>query len=249
MKVECPYCKEKYNIKRKQLGMEATCAMCNSTFVLYVEGVSPIVKSAKRKKSPVWIILAIVLFLVLAGGGGAYYYFFFMKNSEGKNEEKAAGITGISDAEWLASKSNLKQIGVAIKSYTIEQNKMPMSLNDLVTAKALTDYKVFIAPFDKKSKIGENELKAENSSYAYIGANIDAASNVPVAFDKPWILPEGINKISVLYGDGSVKTVEMDGVSKMSCVQAAEALTKDETDKKAVEILLKNAEAEDKNKQ
>ena len=49
MKVECPYCKEKYNIKRSQLGKRAVCNMCEQSFVLYVEGVEP---PKPRKKNP-----------------------------------------------------------------------------------------------------------------------------------------------------------------------------------------------------
>jgi ribosomal protein L37AE/L43A len=73
MKVECPYCKEKYNIKRSQLGKRAVCNMCEQSFVLYVEGVEPPKPRKKNPKLVKRIVSVIVLLAVL--GGGAYWLF------------------------------------------------------------------------------------------------------------------------------------------------------------------------------
>lgn len=255
MKVECPYCKEKYNISRKQIGMEATCAMCNSTFVLYVEGVEPYKPMSAEAKRKIRNIIFGILFLILAGGGGAYYYFNIYtkakpQETEVKNTENN-DIAAIFKTKWMSSANNLKQIGMSIKSYTISNGeKFPDSLNTLVTSNELTDKAVFVAPFDNRTKLASGEMNPENISYAYFGKGGTSSWNnmVVIGFEKPWLLPDGWNKLNVMYADGAVKEVTLEGLNQKTCRQVVEELMKEFSDKAVVETLLKNADQEDSEK-
>lgn len=258
MKVECPYCKEKYDVKQSQLEMEATCAMCNNNFILHIDGVSPKKSNPADKKKILMILIITVIVLSLAGGGyylhskGFDFMKFFKKGETPAAESKDSGagsvpgVGAIAKAGTEVSANNMKQIGTAFMTYASgHQEQLPASFNDLIKSNTLTDFKVYIAPFDTKSMTGEGELKPENTSYAYIGATVKYGSAVPVLFEKPWLLPEESSRINVLMANGQVRTATINGVSKMTCRQVVEELTKELPDKQAVEQLLKNADLED----
>ncbi len=258
MKVECPYCKEKYDVKRSQLEMEATCAMCNNNFILHIDGVSPKRSTPADKKKILLISIISVVVLGLAGGGyylhsqGFDFMKFFKKGETETAESKGSGAGSVPGAGAIVkagtevSANNMKQIGMAFMTYASEhQEQLPASLNDLITSNALADFKVYIAPFDTKSMTGEGELKPENTSYAYVGTSVKYGSAVPVLFEKPWLLPEESSRINVLMSNGQVQSAEINGVAKMTCRQVVEELTKELPDKQAVEQLLKNADLED----
>ena len=256
MKVECPYCKEKYDVKRSQLEMEAICAMCNNSFILHIDGVAPKRKKPVDKKKVLMISVVSVVVVILAGGG--YYLhskgFDFMKlfkksenqTTENNSAGNAADPAAIAKTKLTVSNNNLKQISMGILNYSTDNNEqLPLSLNELITSGALPDFNIYIAPFDKKSVVGSGELKPENTSYAYVGAKVKYGSAVPVLFEKPWLLPEDSSQINVLSADGQIQTVTINGVSKMTCRQVVEELTKESQEKALVDQLVKNAEQED----
>ena len=257
MKVECPYCKEKYNIKRSQLGKRAVCNMCEQSFILYVEGVEPPKPRKKNPKLKKQILSAVILLAVL--GGGAYWLFMenglekvkslISKKSSEQNDNASAGVGAINEAGLLSSSNNLKQIATALIMTADESGgMMPESLNILKEKNQLNDPNVFIAPFDKVSTPATDAITADNTTYAYVGAGIKSGAQAVIAFEKPWIFPEGWNKINVLKADGSVSTETIDGLKSMTCRQVVEALTKDYQDKQIVEKLLNNADNEDKSR-
>ena len=267
MKVECPFCKEKYNIRRSQLGKRATCSMCEQSFVLYVEGVEP---RKPIKIKPKVVILILVAILLLGAAGGAAYWIVekdgwttikelatkipglkkVFNKEEAKsadNEENSSGnVKSISKAEMLSSLNNLKQIEDAIYSYAKDfSDAFPENLNALMENNFLKDPKILIAPFDKVSTPAEGKITPANTTYAYVGAGFTTGYPVFIAFEKPWLLPEGSNKINILYKDGGVQEKTIEGVSKMTCRQVVEVLTKNYQNKELAEKLLKNADAED----
>ncbi|MBE6404671.1 MAG: hypothetical protein E7040_01460 [Lentisphaerae bacterium] len=155
-------------------------------------------------------------------------------------------------SQSVNSISYMKQIGLAIKSYSINDNKNPNTLNDLIKSGELTDTRVFIAPFDtisKRAKTGE-QLTPRNTSYAYLGKDIDTYyATAPVMIVKPWLLPKGI-AMQVLYGDGSVFSFfDIKGPCSMSCRDVVEMICKKNNISSDVRaILLRNAEAEDRSR-
>ena len=257
MKVECPFCKEVYNVKRSQLGKQATCNMCEQTFVLYVEGVDPLPPKKKNPNAARNVLLGLVVLLLLGGGGyGAYWYFKVYRPQQQQKSAAAenAGNEGatpaaIIQADMVNSKNNLKQIGTALAIHASEhKDSLPESLNTLMKNENLTDPKVYIAPFDKVSTVGNDKIKPENTTYAYVGSGIQIGRPIVVAFEKPWLLPEGWDQINVLMADGSVLTKTIPDAGKKSCREIVENLTAEEKDKTTVEKLLKNAEKEDEDR-
>ena len=166
-----------------------------------------------------------------------------------QKEDASAGIGAVTEAELLSSNNNLKQIATGLTMIANESGEMlPDSLNVLKEKNQLSDPNVFIAPFDEVSTPATDKITADNTTYAYIGAGIKAGAQAIVAFEKPWLLPDGWNKINVLKADGSVSTITLDGLKNMTCRQVVESLTKDYQDKQIVETLLNNADNEDKSR-
>lgn len=267
MKVECPFCKEQYNIKRSQLGKRATCSMCEQSFVLYVEGVEP---RKPIKIKPKVVILILVAILLLGAAGGAAYWIVEKdgwttikelatkipglkkvfnkeeKKSSDDKENSSGNVKSISKAEMTSSQSNLKQIYVILSTYADDFSyKFPQSLNILMENKLLTDPKILIAPFDKVSTPAEGKITPANTTYAYVCAGTKQGEPAIIAFEKPWLLPEGSDQINILFANGQVQTETIKDVSKMTCRQVVEVLTKDYQNKELAEKLLKNADAED----
>ena len=124
---------------------------------------------------------------------------------------------------------NLKQIGTALKSYSVNENLLPTwhdapeskgtsSLSLLISSGELTDYNVFVcpssttekgtAPTDLKSVTGVAEKLSGHISYAYIpGIDSAAGASSGIAADGQ----TDKNKLnhtdygSIMFGDGSVK--------------------------------------------
>ena len=107
--------------------------------------------------------------------------------------------------------SNLKQIGLGIKSYA---NMMrwegwyPTDLNALIKTKKLTDTATYISPFDETSKkLTSGELTENNTSYVYLGNGLSesSAADAIVAFELSYIPEKKENvRIPVLFVDGHV---------------------------------------------
>ena len=143
----------------------------------------------------------------------------------------------------------LKQIGVAVVMYYVDSNneQLPPDFSSLV------DYcgnKIFITTSDHTSKqaSGKKILPA-NTSFAYVGnlGRFSALRNpavIPIAFEKPTLLPTGQTKIAVLFADGHVDRVNLP-TGPVTCLTIVKMLTADLKDKNLKSKLEKNAAAED----
>lgn len=141
-----------------------------------------------------------------------------------------------------SSVSNLKQIGCALEFYTQTttgylrphgvlrsgesvQDDPSAAFEALRSQGHLTDHQVYVAPWDRDSAgSGDDRLTSRNTSYIYIYVDSQWSGNIPVAFEKPWRLPKGIDSINVLYGDGHVGTVNIPDVRNKSCREVLEIL-------------------------
>ena len=186
-------------------------------------------------------VLLLVLSFTLVGCG---------KDSSGGS---SGGSSGISSARLRAmrasSVSNLKQLGTAILMYLNDYNDfLPDDPGLIMTGGYVFSPDVFIAPFDKVSKPlfdrkaweklsyderaqAGKQFTSANTSYAFIIPSGMKCSmtyvppTTPIAFEKPWLLPEDSDEIAVLYMDGRVEFVKFTGVSAMSCREVTEKLT------------------------
>ena len=154
------------------------------------------------------------------------------------------------------SVSNMKQILMGCSAYSFDNDDWTPASLDLTKTYVGDNTKVFIAPFDKKSRKSSGTIGAEKTTYAYLlaGKNIKistigAPSSTPVLIEKPWLLPREEDTIRVGYADGHVSEVKIKDVSKMSCSEVVRFLTKDVKGKpEIISLLLQNAEKEDNRK-
>ena len=149
------------------------------------------------------------------------------------------------------SLNNLRQIFTGITMYTAASDDMlPADFSAL--ASYVGGGRIFVAAFDKKSKPASgNDIKPANTSFAYVGnlGRIDALSNpgaVPLAFEKPWLLPASQNRLAVLFADGRVESIHLPPKTPKTCRAVVNFLNKKITDKNLKNKLVKNAAAEDK---
>lgn len=134
------------------------------------------------------------------------------------------------------SVNNLKQIGIALEFYSLtsvgqhrpngmlrsgfDTRQDASAVFDILRREGhLTDAKVYLAPWDKEGSPAKpgRRINNSNTSYIYIYVSPQYSITAPVCFEKPWLLPRGSNKLTVLYADGHVSTVTIPGVSNMSC--------------------------------
>ena len=147
------------------------------------------------------------------------------------------------------SQNNLKQIFTAITTYLIDNNdKLPASFSDLTQYTA--GGKIFIAAFDHQSKAAASTIKPENTSFAYVG-NIGRlprnASDIPLAFEKPWLLPASQRFVVLLTADGQVQRVQITQLKQKTCKAFVELFLKDKKiDQNIKNKLIENATIEDK---
>ena len=151
------------------------------------------------------------------------------------------------------SLNNLRQIFTGINMYIAANDDMlPVDFSAL--ASYVGGGRIFVAAFDKKSKAASgNEIKPANTSFAYVGnlGRINALNNpaaVPLAFEKPWLLPASQNRLAVLYADGRVESIHLPPKTPKTCRAVVNFLNKKITDKNLKNKLVKNAAAEDKTK-
>ena len=151
------------------------------------------------------------------------------------------------------SLNNLRQIFAGINMY-IAANDDILPPDFTALASYVGSSRIFVAAFDKKSKPASgNEIKPRNTSFAYIGnlGRINALKNpavVPLAFEKPWLLPASQRRIAVLYADGRVESLHLPPSTPKSCRAVVKFLSKKITDKNLKNKLNKNAAAEDAKK-
>ena len=151
------------------------------------------------------------------------------------------------------SANNLKQIASALTMYlTANDDVLPENFSAL--AEYLGGGRIFVASFDKKSRpSATNEIKPQNTSFAYVGnlGRISALNNTaatPIAFEKPWLLPAGQNRINVLFADGHVEMVHLPANAPKTCHAAVKHLCRNLKNKVLTDKLIKNAINEDKAK-
>ena len=137
---------------------------------------------------------------------------------------KAAQEKAQKRAKRISSVSNLKQIGLGCKMYSVDHSeRFPDSLTLLVTGNYLIDFKVYVSPLDKVAKPATGkEIRPENTSYAYVGKGLteNTDPDIPLAFEKPSCIGEK-GECAVLYVDGSVRTITVRG---KTCKAIAEEL-------------------------
>jgi len=208
-------------------------------------------KSGKSIYS-VGIFYGAVLLLVLS--------FTLVGCGEDSSGGSSGGSSGISSARLRAmrasSMSNLKQLGTAILIYSDAYDAFLPDDPRLIMTVGYVSPDVFIAPFDKVSKPlfdrkaweklsyderaqAGKQFTSANTSYAFIipsGVQWSMTYEqvkTPIAFEKPWLLPEDSDEIAVLYMDGHVEYVKFTGVSAVSCREVTEKLTVGMTEKDA----------------
>lgn len=152
----------------------------------------------------------------------------------------AASLPGkaLGRADRTYSLNNLKQIGLGIEMFRTSNNdRFPASFDEL---SSFIDPSVLIAKFDRTTARG-------GSSYAYIGGGIgnvrSGLADIPVAFEKPSLLPKGQNDVAVLYADGHTAVVPCPNVTGKTCRQTAEILAAKVSDAGVKTKLLRNADA------
>ena len=150
----------------------------------------------------------------------------------------------------INSITNLKRIALGCKMYALDnQEKYPDNFSVFVGDSYGFSAKDFIIPSDKVSKTSQNEIiTPANTSYAYIGKGLTekSADSLPLAFEKPWLVPNQNAKelkINVAFCDGSVKTQAMPNVK--TCVDVVKQLTAKMPDSPDKQTVLRNAAAED----
>lgn len=147
--------------------------------------------------------------------------------------------------------NNLRQIFTGINMYIAANDDMlPADFSAL--ASYVGGGRIFVAAFDKKSKPASgNEIKPANTSFAYVGnlGRINALRNaaaVPLAFEKPWLLPPSQTRIAVLFADGRVESIQLPANTPKTCRGVVRFLAEKLADKNLKAKLNKNAAAEDK---
>ena len=121
---------------------------------------------------------------------------------------------------------NLKQIGLALKTYCDENNETyPDKLSDLWRAKILTEGKIFVSPGSKtpipKSPEDIDKGHVDYVYLAYGGWEGDYNAETVMAFTKPGIIK---GYTSVMYGDAHVKGFSVPNVKDIkSLFKALEA--------------------------
>ena len=146
--------------------------------------------------------------------------------------------------------NNLRQIFAGITMYTAASDDMlPADFSAL--ASYVGGGRIFVAAFDKKSKPASgNDIKPGNTSFAYVGnlGRINALGNpaaVPLAFEKPWLLPASQRSVAVLFADGHVERIQLQNKSAKNCRSVIQLLKNKIGNKNIVAKLTRNAARED----
>jgi|GEM_PF-1521960 len=157
-------------------------------------------------------------------------------------------------AKRISSVSNLKQIGLACKMYSMDHSeKFPNDLTAL--EKYLSDAKVYVAPVDERRKASKDKvIRQTNTSYAYVGKGLSehSSADLPLAFEKPDVVAKHAGVCNVLYVDGHVHSEKVKGRTCKAIAQELTAkLAKSKSNANAkdnardIAIILANAEAVD----
>ena len=177
----------------------------------------------------------------------AFFVFFALA---GYADSMAGGASNSVDL-LKQSTHNLKQIGEAVfKFASRKRERFPKDFTVLVKEAYIKDLKHFISPLDKKSAVGsEADFDPDkNCSYVYLGTGGvvgNFGGKAPIAFEKPWLLPEQCDAIAVLMSDGSVRIVKISGVRRKNCRKIAAMIINKSLTGSERELILKNAQKVD----
>jgi len=148
------------------------------------------------------------------------------------------------------SLNNLRQIFTGIHMY-ISSNDDMLPADFSALAPYVGGSRIFVAAFDKKSRPASgNDIKPANTSFAYVGnlGRINALGNaaaVPLAFEKPWLLPPSQRTVVVLFADGHVDRIQLPANYPKTCRSVIRLLQNKIGNKNIIAKLDKNAAGED----
>ncbi len=119
-------------------------------------------------------------------------------------------------ARRISSTRNLKQIGIALKQYAMDQKDYfpkqdgAAGFEELRVEEYLTDPKAYVcSSTDDKPALKGMNLTEANVSYVYFGGGLKESTdtvNFPLVFDKPGNQSKTVN---VLFGDGHVEILNI----------------------------------------
>lgn len=141
---------------------------------------------------------------------------------------------------------------MAIWSYADSRKDfLPQSFDDLLYGEFISERdrsKVFIAPYDKISKVDKlNRITRKSSSYVYLGKGLHLGRNsheLFIVFEDPAKLPKASDTLAVLYLNGTVKRHKLPLQARKNCRSAAEFLLQQVKAPAADKALILNNAAE-----
>lgn len=217
------------------------------------------IKRCKKKRK--WGKRLLLLLLIL----GAWYYF----KGEGGAEKVSSQIENLSQQGKSILKpnpvKNLRELGKALELYrNFNNGELPHGVlktglqvekdeaaawDVLIQEAYLADRDALIVSFDHvntPAAIAKRVL-SNNTSYVYIFSGLKKG-NIPVAFEKPWLIPPESNEINVLFANGEVETITIPKVSERSCREVLIQVLKNKKVKcssRSKELMFHYAELED----
>lgn len=154
-----------------------------------------------------WIIIIIILVLIIGAIAPAFL---------------SSPTCSRSKALRICCTSNLKQIGLSLKQYSMDYadffppENNAAGLEKLRSLDYLTDYGVYLCPQTRKSRGTSGPITDKICDYIYLGGSKEGENpDIPLAFDKPG---NHTNYINVLFLDGHVKGYNVAGLKNCESI-------------------------------